>query len=289
MRRDRFFELRNVVHFADIQNVPENQKQNKLYRLQPILSSFRSGSVSLPRFSNLSVDEQMIPFVGRCPARQYIPSKPNPVGLKNFVLATPQGLMLDFKIYTGKDTVDQETQKELGLGGAIVKLLLQTVPSDKTVHMLKDRYFIGLKLAEFLRSRNTHLTGTVLSTRTGGAAQKLPDDKQMKRGDSACVVGADGKGTCKCWSSDANGKVDVPQPAAVKQYNSNMGGVNLIDCFMAFYRIKIRTKKWTVRVYAHFLDLAVCNGWIQYKQDCAAHRMLKKDILDLLEFKVTIA
>ncbi|GFQ70871.1 piggyBac transposable element-derived protein 3 [Trichonephila clavata] len=74
-----------------------------------ILEVFRNACLKLPRTECLSIDEQMMPFSGRGPMRQYLPSKPNPVGLKKkFVLAAPDGLVWIFLIYTGADTVPVE-------------------------------------------------------------------------------------------------------------------------------------------------------------------------------------
>ncbi|KAH7956744.1 hypothetical protein HPB52_012360 [Rhipicephalus sanguineus] len=100
MTRDRFFELRGMLHFVDLSQTTAAQTENKLFRAEPIIESFRKACLELPRPKAVSVDEQMIPFSGRCPARQYVPSKPNPVGLKNFVLSSSDGLVLDFVIYT---------------------------------------------------------------------------------------------------------------------------------------------------------------------------------------------
>lgn len=74
-------------------------------------------------------------------------------------------------------------KKNLGLGGAIVNLLLESVPTTQLVHLFSDRYITVLKLAEFLKSRNAHLTGIVQSTRHGGGARKHPDDNVLQRGD----------------------------------------------------------------------------------------------------------
>ncbi|KAM7313452.1 piggyBac transposable element-derived protein 2-like [Ixodes scapularis] len=313
MVRDRFFELRSMLHFVDVTAITEAQSQNKLFRAEPIFECFRKACLELPRPEKLSIDEQMIPFSGRCPARQYVPSKPNPVGLKNFVLATTEGLVLDFVIYTGKGTVPDHDLKELGLGGAVVKRLLETVPTEQPVQVFTDRFFTGLKLADFLIERNIYLTGTVMSNRTGGAAAKLPSDKEMARGDSCCVVRNDDKvcitkwkdkkgvtllsaalgispeGKCKRWSKEEGKKVEIPQPACVKAYNTGMGGVDLTDRYVSYYRTKIRTKKWTIRVFAHFLDLATINSWIEYRSDCKRCGVARKDTLDLFEFKSRIA
>ncbi|KAH9382524.1 hypothetical protein HPB48_013125 [Haemaphysalis longicornis] len=92
----------------------------------------------------------MIPFTGRCPVRQCVPSKPNPVGLKNFVMASPDGLVLDFAIYVGKGTVNEEGMREFGLGGSIIKKLVETLNRDRDTFLFTDRYFTVVKIAEHL-------------------------------------------------------------------------------------------------------------------------------------------
>ncbi|CAH2011739.1 unnamed protein product [Acanthoscelides obtectus] len=38
----------------------------------------------------------------------------------------------------------------------------------------------------------------------------------------------------------------------------------------------------------HFIDLAITNAWIRYKQDCLARGDRKNTVMDLLEFKLYI-
>ncbi|GFQ77286.1 piggyBac transposable element-derived protein 3 [Trichonephila clavata] len=80
----------------------------------------------------------MMPFSGRCPVRQYLLSKPNPVGLKIFLLGAPDGLVLDFLIYTGADTIPVEDKQLYGLGGAVVKHLVGTIPKQNVMTNLND-------------------------------------------------------------------------------------------------------------------------------------------------------
>lgn len=54
---------------------------------------------NVPTPGRYSIDEQMIPFTGKCEMRQLVKSRPRPVGLKNFVATTSEGLMVDFEIY----------------------------------------------------------------------------------------------------------------------------------------------------------------------------------------------
>lgn len=68
MRRDRFFELRNSPHFVD-ENSNDVNKQNKLCKIQPMLDTVRKACLEIPKSNHLSIDEQMIPFSGRCAGR----------------------------------------------------------------------------------------------------------------------------------------------------------------------------------------------------------------------------
>lgn len=51
-----------------------------------LIVSTLKGDVLQARLERMSVDEHVIPFTGTRPFRQYVPLKPNPVGMKNFVL-----------------------------------------------------------------------------------------------------------------------------------------------------------------------------------------------------------
>lgn len=89
-----------------------------------------------------SVDEQMIPFSGKCLVKQYVRNKPRPVGLKNFVITDSSGLMYDFIIYQGEKT--DLTERHVGLGPAVILKLSETVPKKSSLYF--DRYFTSIPL-----------------------------------------------------------------------------------------------------------------------------------------------
>lgn len=60
----------------------------------------------------------MIPYSVRCVFRRYVPSKPNPKGLKYIVASTANVLILDFKICMGKVAVLSTDLRELCLDEA---------------------------------------------------------------------------------------------------------------------------------------------------------------------------
>lgn len=78
--------------------------------------------------------------------------------------------------------------------------------------------------------------------------------------------GAHPEHTVMRWSKQEKKYLNVIQPNVVKSYNFKMGGVDMADRMLSFCASRNRTKKWTIRVMLHLLDIAVTNGWIQYKE-----------------------
>ncbi|GFY55343.1 piggyBac transposable element-derived protein 3 [Trichonephila inaurata madagascariensis] len=113
-----------------------------------------------------------------------------------------------------------------------------------------------------------------MTNRTDGVPGSFPKDTDMDRGSSvsrthengkACLVkwkdnksvpfwssafGIKPESSCKRWAKEPREIVDV------RQYNTYMGGVDMMDKLILYYRIFIWNKKWTMRVFAHFLNMA---------------------------------
>ena len=58
-----------------------------------------------------------------------------------------------------------------------------------------------------------------------------------------------------------------------------------MNFLLSLHRISIRTRKWRLRVFDHFLDLAVRNSWLEYRSDYDSNNIRKKDQMDLLAFR----
>ncbi|KFM72693.1 hypothetical protein X975_07503, partial [Stegodyphus mimosarum] len=58
----------------------------------------------------------------------------------------------------------------------------------------------------------------------------------------------------KRCSRKENKSVSVKQPKLIRNYNKYMGGVNLLDNFVAMYKVK--DKKWWWPIFTNFIDVA---------------------------------
>ena len=83
-----------------------------------------------------SIDEQIISFTGGCPARQLIQLEPRPVGFKNLVCVTSNGVVVNFEIFQSPGTFKDYC---LGHGPSIIIRLIKNIP--KSSHIYMDCFF----------------------------------------------------------------------------------------------------------------------------------------------------
>lgn len=72
--------------------------------------------------------------------------------------------------------------------------------------------------------------------------------------------------TIKRYDRKTKEKANIECPNVVKVYNQHMGGVDLLDAHVSRYKIRIKSRKWYLRLFYHFLDLAVINSWIMWRK-----------------------
>ncbi|XP_064214102.1 uncharacterized protein LOC135266773 [Tribolium castaneum] len=314
MTRDRFFSIRSnlkVVVDGDVTAAERNL--DKFWKVRPLMNKVKNACLSLPREKTVAVDEQMIPFTGVCAMKQFVRGKPNPEGLKNFVCAAPDGLVIDFELYQGKNTFLEDNYKNLGIGPSAVIRLTQTLLPG--THLYFDRYFTTLPLLEHLHQQKMYGTGTIMKSRIPSAVHLTSDKMMSKMGRGASeqllredekiiivkwydmkpvLLASTGQGSqpydeCKKWSKKEAKYIQVPRPNIVSKYNECMGGIDLIDRMISYYRIQARCKKWTVRVILHFFDLAMANSWILYRRDKKRLNTTNRNIQQYLDFKIEFA
>uniref|UniRef100_A0A3Q2WXU4 Si:ch211-255f4.7 n=1 Tax=Haplochromis burtoni TaxID=8153 RepID=A0A3Q2WXU4_HAPBU len=244
MTRNRFYRLRNSIKIINDLDVSDDEKRSDLlWKIRPLLAK-----VSMYQPHQL-------------------------------------GWSLDFVVYQGKTTFGDTGG--MGIGEKAVLHLAESVPQG--THLFFDRFFTTINLLDTLKMKGLTGTGTLMSNRIPKECKIIGDKpfKKKERGASEMVVrrsppelavikwldnkpvvmassayGIEPQDIRTRWSKKDKRFVQVPRPLAIAEYNTNMGGVDLVDRMLSFYRMASRTRKWTVRAVLHFCDLAITNSWL---------------------------
>lgn len=198
MARTKYFIIRNNLRVREYADVPDQEKDSdKFWKVAPLINAVRAGCLSNPRDKQVSMDKQMMFFWGHAATRQFVRGKPNPCGLKNFVVCSSDGLPLDFFLYEGKgDSIlpnNELNYPKLDIGGKVIVRLTQNLPKGTSIFM--DRYFTSIDLLDELHLRGFPGTGTLQKNRIPACAP-LYSDAELRvggRGHFCQLVREDGQ------------------------------------------------------------------------------------------------
>nr|CAH7720594.1 unnamed protein product [Callosobruchus chinensis] len=310
MTCNRFEEIKRFLHFNNNElQVPHGQPgYDKLFKVRPFLNKIRERLLIVPKEEHMAVDEQIIPTKARSSLKQYNPKKPHKWGYKVFVLSGVSGFSYDFDFYGGP-TVLQDEQPDLGASSNVVLKLSETIPKNLNYKLFFDNWFTSIPLQIYLTKNGILPLGTVRANRVPD--YHFPKESDMKKkGRGALFEGVANVEGCEIsvvsWYDNklvntmstyvgsqpttearkfcrkTRNHVMIARPQSVAVYNAYMGGLDLLDSMLGYYRIQIRSKKWYMRVFFHFLDMICVNCWILWR------RNLKNDnlYLPLSEFKL---
>ena len=101
--RNRFFQIYCALHVGEIDsNIRREKVQPFIDLMCPLFQSkFVPGQ-------QIAIDESVISFRGRVGFLQYLKGKPNPWGIKAFVLAdSVSGYLYKIRLYFGKETIGE--------------------------------------------------------------------------------------------------------------------------------------------------------------------------------------
>ncbi|CAK1592619.1 unnamed protein product [Parnassius mnemosyne] len=215
-------------------------------------------------------------------------------------------------VYQGEKTFEDYVYQGFSLcEAAILRLSESLVPGH---YLYFDRYFSTTKLLNELHLRGFNSTGSIMKNRVPKGCT-LSDDKDFikkPRGTTEVKCRADGKlaitkwldnkpvlmisscfldtacVTCSRWNKRIKQYQNIRRPEVIKNYNSNMGGVDLTDRLLAVCPARSRTKKWTIRLIFHMLDLAISNSWLLYRDRQRTKGILSQKIEQFKEYKLNL-
>lgn len=110
MSRNRSLSIRNNLHLIDNLKIPHGNK-DKFIKVRPIFDAVKNRCQQLLVEEFVSIDEQMVPFIGKLHVKQYIKGKPTPYGIKIYSLCGKSGILYDVIINQGENTELTTTQQ----------------------------------------------------------------------------------------------------------------------------------------------------------------------------------
>lgn len=154
----------------------DREERNRRDKLSPIRFVFDKWTAHLKTLytvgKTVTIDEQLVPFRGRCPFRQYIPSKPAKYGIKIWIICDSESYYThNAQVYLGRVA---NTAVERNVGQRVVLDLCHGLTSR---NVTCDNFFTTYALAKDLHKQKMTIVGTIRKNR----AELPPILLDMKR------------------------------------------------------------------------------------------------------------
>lgn len=184
----------------------------------------------------------------------------------------------------------------------------------RTNFIFFDNYFSGYNLMEALNQKKIYAIGTirekrfaylpflknkVMASKGQGTTDeitnientitlvKLYDNKSVNMCSNFIASGI--PDTVQRWNKRDKKYVSVERSEVVRLCYQSMGVMDKFDQLINYYRIFLKSKKWTLRMVFHAVDMAVINSWLEYYLDCKKLKIPTKERMDLLNCRLRLA
>ena len=157
--RNRLKEILRFFRYDKKSSRSEKPQSNKFALLLTVWNRFIKNCIAYYKSGAfLTVDKQLFPSKARCPFTQFMASKPDKYGQKYWLLVDKDSKYVANGFpYVEKDelrSIDERVSDYF-----VMKLAEPYLKEGRNITI--DNYFTSLKLANFLKSKNTSLLGTL--------------------------------------------------------------------------------------------------------------------------------
>ncbi|XP_031639228.1 piggyBac transposable element-derived protein 4-like isoform X2 [Contarinia nasturtii] len=261
----RFMELLRFLRFDDKDTRSERRKQDKLAPIRDLFDMVvkNLGKMYSPG-ENVTIDEQLVPFRGRCSFKQYIPSKPDKYGLKIFWLVDAKNWYpLKAIPYLGRERSGAARQTNIAKN-IVLNLCQPYYKTNRTV--VFDNFFSNYDTQAELQTNGLYSVGTVRKNKKFVPPEFKPSNERE--------VGSNLFGfrrTCTLLSHiprpkksviflstlhrtdrvEENGKAEINM-----FYNEFKGGVDVLDELCHTYTVQRKTNRWPMAYFMNLVNVA---------------------------------
>ncbi|XP_034147179.1 piggyBac transposable element-derived protein 4-like [Esox lucius] len=269
-----FHTYSRLLRFDDRESRPERRATDKLAAIREVWDKW---SERLPFLYNpgphVTVDEQLVPFRGRCPFRQYMPSKPARYGIKSWVACDAKSSYAwKMQVYTGKPAAGGP-EKNQGM-----RVVLDVTEGLRGHNVTCDNFFTSYELGQRLLARGLTMVGTVRKNKPELPAALLATkarevfSSRFAYTPSATLVSylpKRSKNVLLLSTLHTDASVSERQdrkPALILDYNSNKGGVDNLDKVVGTYSCRRMTARWPLAVFHNIIDVSAYNAFVIWRE-----------------------
>lgn len=273
MSKNRFKEIKRFIRFDNRQRRVLSTNRARLDPIRDFWQAFLNNcKLRYNPESNITIDEMMIPFRGRCSFKMYLPAKPCKYGLKIFAAVELESkYFYTARLYEGKVANRPETNQAFNVCKELMEPLLK-----KGYNLCTDNFYTSFQLAEYLLANKTTLVGTLRKNKAeippelNSAGRRSPGDAKYAYQRDMTLLSYVTKPTkyVMLLSTLHTGTQQMVDdlPEMIADYNRMKVGVDVLDQKIGYYTAKRGTNRWPLAVFDHTVDLAGHNAFILYSK-----------------------
>lgn len=288
MSRSRFHFLLRCLRFDDIRTRQTRKENDKLAPIREVFEQFVFYVRKYYRHGeHVTIDEILLAFRGRCPFRQYLPSKPAKYGLKVFAVCDAKTYYTsNLEIYAGKQN-DGPYQISNSPSDVVKRLVDPIKGSNRNIVM--DNWFMSISLmTDLLDNFGLTCLGTLRKNK-----KEIPPEFIQTRGrqEYETYFGFKNNATLLSYVPK-RGKVVLlastmhhdakKKPEMITDYNTFKCGVDIVDQMTGTYSVSRRTQRWPLCLFFGLLNIGGLNAYVIQKAMLPSDNFTRRDFIKTL-------
>ncbi|KAJ8406096.1 hypothetical protein AAFF_G00309840 [Aldrovandia affinis] len=284
MSLQTFHIFSRVIRFDNRETRPGRRERDKLAAIRDVWDRWVE---RLPLIYNpgpqVTVDERLVPFKGRCPFRQYMPNKPGKYGIKIWVVCDAQSSYAwNLQVYTGKPP-GGAPEKNQGM-----RVVLDMTQGLRSHNITCDNFFASYSLGQELLKRKLTMVGTVrknkpeLPSALLNMQNRAVNSSKFAFTDTTTVVSYSPKKRknvllmSTLHHDAAVSSSDDRKPTIILDYNANKGGVDNLDKVTenVYPQLQPLSESSRLRTLLHLYQLHLCLCYLALLHLCLRYLAL---------------